>query len=147
MPEKFEGTTPPQESKEKEPTQKYQLLHNVAAGEYYVNEWTEEELDDWENSGYRTQEGYYNEVGLYDSKEELEKAIEDLRGPDTFAVFEDRAAGEVYSSKEDNLTGNWRGSREGHANLVAEFDTQEEADKFVQDRKVYYDKLAEERER
>jgi hypothetical protein len=147
MPEKFEGGTPPQERKEGEPTKKYQLLHNVAAGEYYVNEWTQEQLDDWENSGYRTQEGHYNEVGLYDTKEELEKAIEDLRGPDVFAVFEDRAAGEVYSSKEDNLTGNWRGSREGHANLVAEFDTQEEADKFVRERKAYYDKLVEERER
>ncbi len=141
MSENMEGHTPPQESKEKESTKKYQLLYNVAAGEYYVNEWTQEQLDDWENSGYRTKEGYYNEVGLYDTKEELEKAIEELRGPDVFAVFEDRAAGEVYSRKENNLTGNWRGSREGHANLVAEFGTKEEADKFVKEKREFYDRL------
>ena len=131
MKEKMEGATPPQESKEKEPEVKYQLLYNGAAGDYFVNKWTQEDLDDWEARGVRNQYGYYNEVGMYDSKEELEKAIEELRGKPVFAVFEDHAAGEVYYSQEDNLTGNWKGSREGHANLIAEFDTEEEAKKYV----------------
>jgi hypothetical protein len=147
MPEKFEGGTPPQERKEGEPKVKYQLLYDRAAGDYYVNEWTQEDLDDWENTGYRTQVGHYTETGLYDSKEELEKAIEELRGKPVWAVFENRAAGEVYSSQEDNLTGNWRGSREGHANLVQEFDSEEEAKKYVRERQEYYAKLAEEQER
>ncbi len=147
MPEKFEGGMPPPERKEGEPKVKYQLLYNGPAGEYYVNEWTEEDLDNWEDRGVRNQYGHFNEVGMYDSKEELEKAIEELRGPKVFAVFEDVAAGVVYYSEEDNLTGNWKGSREGHANFVAEFDTEEEAEEYVRKRREYYNKLAEERER
>ncbi len=146
MPEKFEGDTPPQERKEGEPEVKYQLLYNAGAGDYYVNEWTQEDLDDWENSGCRKQYGHYNEIGLYDSKEELEEAIEELRGEPAWAVFEDRVAGEVYASQEDNLTGNWRGSREGRANLVQVFDSEEEAREYVREQQEYYDKLKEERE-
>jgi hypothetical protein len=145
MPEKLEGVTPPQESKEGEPKVKYQLLYDRAAGDYEVRDWTDEELDEWESSGYRTQYGHYTEVGLYDSKEELDKAIEELRGKPVFAVFEDRAAGEVFWSEEDNLSGNWRGSKYGHANCVAEFDTEEEAKEYVKKQREYYDKLAEER--
>jgi hypothetical protein len=143
MSSKFENYMSPSETKEQVSSQKkYQLLYDAPAGAYYVKEWTQEELADWENSGYRTQDDHYREVGLYDSQEELEKAIQELRGPKVFAVFEDQSAGEVYTTPEDNLTGNWRGSREGHANLVAVFENQEEAEKFVEERRAYYERLA-----
>jgi len=132
------------ESGEK-PKVKYQLMVNAAAGEYKVNEWTEEELEDWENSGYRTQEGHYTEVGLFDTQEELDVAIEEEKGEPVFAVFENGPAGEVHWSQEDNLSGNWRGSREGHANLVDEFKTQAEAEKDVAKRREYFDSLLEEK--
>ena len=113
---------------------KYQLLYNTAAGEYYVKEWTQQEIEDWETSGYSLQEGHYSQIGLYDSEEALKKAIEELKGPDIFAVFENRPAGIIYSSKEDGISGNWRGSREYPASLIAEFDSQEEADQFIKER-------------
>ena len=135
-----EAGTASAENKETEKV-KYQLMYNAAAGEHEVNKWTQDQLDNWEESGYRTQEGYFNEVGIYDSKEELDRAIKELEGEPVFAVFENGAAGEVYSSEENNLTGNWRGSREGHANLVAEYKTKEEADQHVEERKKYFDSL------
>ena len=138
MVEKFSNK---KENREQEPGIKFQLMWNNAAGDYYVNKWTQDELDDWENSGYRNQEGHYAERGLYDSAEKLEKALKELKGPPVFAVFENRAAGEVYSSEENGLSGNWRGSREGHANLIATFDTQEEADAYVKERREYFDGL------
>ena len=127
----------------KKPRVKYQLMVNTAAGEYRVNEWTEEELEDWENSGYRTQEGHYTEVGLFDTQEELDAAIKEEEGEPVFAVFENDPAGEVYWSEENNFSGNWRGSREGHANLVDEFKTQAEAEKDVVRRRKYFDSLLE----
>ena len=118
------------ENKER-PVKKYQLLYDAASGEHRVEEWTQDEIDDWENSGYRKCNGHFDEIGLFDSEEELEKAIEELKGQDVFAVFEDKAAGKIYWAKENNLSGNWRGSKHGHATLIQEFDTQEEADAYV----------------
>ena len=109
----------------------YQLLYNRAAGDHTVRVWSEDDLDDWQNSGYRTQDGFYNEVGLYSSEDELNKAIEKLKGKSVFAVFINRGTGECWWSKEDNLSGNWRGSRERFANCVLECETQELAQAFV----------------
>ena len=67
------------EKREGEPGIKYQLLWNNAAEDYRVKKWKEETLDfdgdGWITAGYRNQEGHYTEYGLYDSREELEKAL------------------------------------------------------------------------
>lgn len=101
----------------------YQLMYNNAAGEYYTNNFdTEEEALDMPS-----QAGYFNEIGIFSDKE-IDKAIEDLRGPTVYAVFENRAAGGGFISEEDNLTGNWRGSKYGYSSLIAEFPAREAAE-------------------
>lgn len=110
---------------------KYQLMYNNAAGKHWVRTWVEEELEDWEQSGYRTQDGYYTEWGLYNSKEELEKAVVDLRGPTVFCVFEDRSDWEAFISEENKLSGNWKGSKYGYYSLAGEYNDREAAEKHL----------------
>lgn len=70
------------------PEVKYQLLYDPAKQDYecfMTKTWTAEELDNWEKAGYRTQDGHYTEVGLYDSEEEMEeekRRIMESRGPE-----------------------------------------------------------------
>lgn len=106
-------------------------MYNNAAGEHSVRTWTEEELEDWQQSGYRTQDGHFREYGLYASEEELETAIADLRGPTVFCVFENRPAWEAFISEEDGLSGNWRGSKYGHFSLTGEYDDREDAENHL----------------
>ena len=117
---------------------KYQIMYNNAAGEHYVNKYTEEEWDNWEESGVRNQEGHYSEIEVCNSQEEVDKFLEEFRGETVFAVFEDRPAGEVFMSEEDCLSGNWRGSKYGYSNLVAEYNNREEAEAHVQRSKEYF---------
>lgn len=119
---------------------RYQIMYNSGAGAYYINEWTDDQLENWESSGYRTQEGHYTEFGLYNTKEELKIGLQELRGKTVFAVFEDSAAGDVFWSAEDNVSGNWRGSKYGHASLIGEFDTQEEAEILVRLSKEFFER-------
>jgi len=109
----------------------YQLMVNSAAGDYYVTEWTQSELDNWSGAGYRTQEGHYNEYGLYDTKEELNKAISGFAGKNVYAVFYDGSAGDAFVSEENNLSGNWKGSKYSPYSFVKVFDNQEEAKKYA----------------
>ncbi len=99
----------------------YQLFYNNAAGEYYTNQ------ADTEEEASNPPLSYFNEIGIFSDKE-IDKAIEDLRGPTVYAVFEDRSAGEGFISEEDNLTGNWRGSKYGYSSLIAEFPAREAAE-------------------
>jgi len=82
MSEFKEGGAPTPQEKEQEPNTKYQLLYDRALkwddGAIRVAEWTEDELENWEESGYRRDDGHFTEVGLYDSQEELDEAIEEL---------------------------------------------------------------------
>lgn len=58
------------------PMIRLQLLYNHAEQDrdcFMVKTWTTEQLDDWERSGYRTQDGHYTEIGLFDTEDELEK--------------------------------------------------------------------------
>ncbi len=107
----------------------YQLMYNNAAGEHRIILCSKEDVDNWEVSGYRLQKGYFSEVGLYETEAELEEAIEELRGPVVYAVFENRPAGEGFISEEDNLTGNWRGNKYGYSSLIAEFPARKAAEK------------------
>lgn len=71
----------PPEDVTENPFIKYQLLYNVAELDdncFMTAKWTEAELDDWERSGYRTQDGHFTEVGLYNSEAELEKAKKEI---------------------------------------------------------------------
>lgn len=105
---------------------KYQLMYNQAAGEMAINE-----FKNWPDSTYQQTEGYFTEYGLYDSEKDLDEAIKKLQGKPVFAVFENKAAGRAYWAKEDNLSGNWRGSKHAPYTLIDEFDTQKEAEKRV----------------
>ncbi len=120
---------------------KYQLMYNNAAGEHYVNQWTDEDIENWCESGYRLQEGYSRQVALCSSKDELEKQIRELAGEPIYAVFENRAAGEVFVSTEDGISGNWRGSKYGHFNLVSEYSSPEGAESNAQSRREYFASL------
>lgn len=104
---------------------KYQLMVNGAAGDYYINSWTEEE---WE-AGIRNTEGFYNEVAVYDSKKELEKGIEDYRGEKRFVVYTSLEG--AFYTEEDNFSGNWKGSKYPYATYYGDYNTKEEAKKIV----------------
>lgn len=79
MRENLQNTIPLQEGKEKEPIVKYQLMCNSAERRWYVNTFTEEQVQDFESHGYVTQEGDFKEVGRYDTPEQLSRAESDLR--------------------------------------------------------------------
>jgi hypothetical protein len=113
----------------------YQVMYNNAAGDYYVNQWTEKE---WQADTIRNQEGHFSEVAICRSEAELEALIQEIRGPVVYAVFENRAAGEVFISEEDNLSGNWRGSKYGHFSLIGTHNTREEAEVQAQSSREYY---------
>jgi hypothetical protein len=70
-------------------------------------------------------------VGEFETIEEAEEAYEQLRGKPIFAVFWNNGAADGYVSQEDNLSGNWRGSRDGHYTCVAEQENQADADKVL----------------
>lgn len=113
----------------------FQLMYNNAAGDYYVNSGNEED--------FSRQEGYFSEVGFFRSREELDEEIERWRRETTvYAVFENNAAGEVFMSAEDALSGNWRGSKYGYFTLVIEYETKEEAESHVARTREYYRQLA-----
>ena len=70
------------ESNESGEQKHYQLLYDNAKQWpdcITIKEWTPEELRDWKSSGYRKGDGYYTEIGLYETQEELESAIEKLK--------------------------------------------------------------------
>lgn len=114
------------EKQETEPETVYQLMYDSPAGEYYVNYWTREEYDN-DSDRIRWQEGHFSTVGFYLSREELDKAIDELRGEVRYAVFRNYLTGEVFITKEDGISGNWRGSKRSPANYVDDFATYEEA--------------------
>ncbi len=53
----------------------------------------------------------WERIGEYTTQAELDQAIEKLRGEPVFAVFENSGACEIFWTQEDNLTGNWRGTK------------------------------------
>lgn len=120
----------------------YQLMYNNAAGDYYVNKWTTDQIERWRSSGYRLQEGHFREIALCSSKDDLEGQIRQLAGETIYAVFENGAAGEVFVSEENGISGNWRGSKYGYFSLVGEYSSREGAEKDAQSRQESFTNLA-----
>lgn len=99
----------------------FQLLYDYGAGEYRVRE-----LMGWETEPPLSQDELLIEVGVYNSKKELNAAIEDLKEKLIFACSD-----EWFISKEDNCSKNWRGSKHDPFTFIRIFDTREEAEKYV----------------
>jgi hypothetical protein len=51
---------------------------NSVDRKWYVNKWTQKQLNDPEVSGYKKQEGGFEEVGLYNTPEDLSLAEHSL---------------------------------------------------------------------
>jgi hypothetical protein len=80
MPERFKGNMPPQEHKDRETSPKWQLLFSEQQGGHFVNKWYPDELKKRPNPEDRLiDEGGWEEIGLYDSTDELDKAIAELQ--------------------------------------------------------------------
>lgn len=110
----------------------FQLLYDYGAGEYRVRELMRWETEPPYSDNYLIQDyGFFNEIGVYDSKKELHAAIEDLKGKPVFACFHDTASDEWFVSEEDDCSGNWRGSKYDPFTCVKEFDTREEAERYI----------------
>lgn len=96
----------------------YQIMYDNA-GEVSVCELT---WDTVETGEYSTHSGHMTQYGpLLNTQEQVDAALADLRGPDIFAVFVDRAAGTAFYSRENNCSGNWRGSKYAPAVCVYEY--------------------------
>ncbi len=98
----------------------YQLMYDSAGGRYKVNRLEDENRE--------TNDSHFREYAFCENLALVNKAVQELQGPIIYAVFEDCAAGTGFISAEDNLSGNWRGSKYGHSSLVAKFDTREAAE-------------------
>ena len=119
----------------------YQIMVNWAAGDYYVNKYTSQQWENWQENGIRSQEGHYNEVSICFSQEEVEIELEGLKGKTVYAVFEDSPSGNVFDSEENNLSGNWRGNKYGHFSCIAEYKYREDAELHVKELREYYHNL------
>lgn len=106
----------------------WQLLYDRAAGEHMVQWWTLDQWENWQESGVRNQYGHFSEWAHGTDEAALEKEIEAMRGPTIWAVYFNRPAWEGFVSAEDGLSGNWRGSKYGHFDLVAEYSEAEHLD-------------------
>lgn len=107
---------------------KHQLLVNEAAGKYKTKQWSDEDVKNWRESGYSAFDGHFTEVGLYDTPKQLQEAIEEQAGPTVHAVFFSQSSGEGFVSEENNLSGNWRGTKYPGHGLMGEYPTSEETD-------------------
>ena len=86
----------------------YQLMYNNAAGEHRINQWSQEDVDSWKASGYRLQEGYFSEVGLYETEDELDEAIVEIMAIITLWLAWSRLMGQSpasYTEREDVAAG------------------------------------------
>lgn len=102
---------------------KYVLVQDVGAGSARVI-----------TSETANARGFHeNYVDEFDTLAEAEAAREELRGQTVYAVFWNRGEARGYVSAEDNLSGNWRGSRDGFYSCVSEHETQESAEMALSD--------------
>lgn len=121
----------------------YQVCYNNAAGEGWIQPWTNEDWENWDTAGVRNQYGHFNVIGEFKSKAEAEAALEELRGDPVFVVFDNGPAGEAFVSEEDGLSGNWRGSKYGHFSNVGEYREAADAEAHKQRLEEYYLRLKE----
>ena len=66
-------------------------------------------------------------VSEHKNREDAEKALDALAGPDIWVVFWDVGRDSGFFEKHNNLSGNFRGSMHPHATVCGEYKTRDEA--------------------
>jgi hypothetical protein len=103
-------------------SKKYGIFENIGAGLAYVD-----------FADAKPESSYYNLIETFDTREEAEDYIEKKKKETTiWAVFFDLGAAEGFVSEENDYSGNWRGNKYPHYTLEGEFDTEEEAENYLQ---------------
>lgn len=93
----------------------FAVVQNIAAGTARI-------LEQGEQRDFH--EDFVNE---FETRELAQVELDLMRGEPIWVVFFNNAAHDAYVSKEDYLTGNWRGSRDYPYNIFGEYPTEAEA--------------------
>jgi hypothetical protein len=79
-------------------------------------------------------DAHFDLVDEYDSEEDARDAVWQIKSNSTvYAVFFDGSTNRGYVSREDDLSGNWRGSRDYPYWCMAEFISEDEAEAYLAD--------------
>ena len=114
----------------KQENKSYALYINNAGGSYEIIEY---EL--WEEIP-RDRPYHYSLVDVFKTEEDAKAYVEEIKKETTcYAVFYDSARGEGFVSEEDDLSGNWQGSKYGYSTYMGNYGTEEEA--LEELRKIY----------
>lgn len=111
--------------RDEEGTDEYLVIENPPAGEVQIVH-----ADNYTRNRYP----HWHVVYEADTYEEAEEYIEERkRSTIRYAVYFNRPAGEYMITEENDYSGNWRGSKYGHFTFQADFETYEEAEKYVEE--------------
>lgn len=76
-----------------------------------------------------TEVDFYGET--FESREEAQAQMDKEAGPTRYAIFENRPSGEMFYSPMDKFSGSWNKFQPDYSYSGIGFDTEEEAEKFV----------------